>query len=330
MPEPLKLRRLEHLVLLADELSFARAAEVACLSQSAFSRSIQALEDSLGLRLVDRGQRQVELTSAGRRLTARARKLLGSTREMQRELELLRRGDLGDIAVGAGPFTSTAIFPKALADLRARHPSINVRLDVDSSSSLLRRLRSESLDFFVSDIREIPAASDLAIQPLCTLTGSLFCRPDHPLLATHPLELSDLATARFASVHLPGAVRSELLLHMAPFSGAGFPVVLECESATVSREFALQTDVIVVSSHEALRLELACGALRELVVRPFAELGMRTPLRTEIGVVRLSARTRSPASELLLELVCARAEALRGQYADVQSAEGARPAFSAP
>jgi DNA-binding transcriptional LysR family regulator len=311
MPEPLKLRRLEHLVLLADEMSFVRAAEAACLSQSAFGRSIQALEDSLGLRLVDRGQRHVELTPAGRRLTSRARRLLSSTDEMQRELEMLRRGDLGDVAAGAGPFTSVAIFPKALADLRAQHPNVNVRLDVDHWSSLLRRLRSERLDFFVSDTREIPAAPDLAIRPLCELTGALFCRADHPLLAKAPLELSDLATAHFASVHMPGVVRDELLAHMAPDSGGGFPVVLECESAAVTREFALQTDVVVVSCQAALRLELECGALRELPVRPFTALGMGTPLRTEIGIVQLVGRTCSPASELLLERVHARADELR-------------------
>ena len=48
LPEPLKLRRLERLVLLANALNFACAAELACLSQSAFSRSVQALEESLG------------------------------------------------------------------------------------------------------------------------------------------------------------------------------------------------------------------------------------------------------------------------------------------
>lgn len=303
MTAPLKLRRLEHLLLLADELNFARAAEVACLSQSAFSRSIQALEDSLGLRLVDRGQRQIELTPAGRRLTARARRLLSSTNEMQRELEMLRRGDLGDIAVGAGPFTAVALFPAALASLHARHPAINVKLEVDNWSSLLRRLRSEKLDFFVSDIREITGTADVSVQPLCTLTGSLFCRRGHPLLARQPLEFSDLAHARFASVHMPAMVRSELFTHMAPYSGDGFPIVLECESSAVTREFALRTDTVIIACKEALRFELECGALEELVVRPLVTLGKLTPLRTEIGVVRLNGRTRSTASELLIEFL---------------------------
>ena len=302
MPEPLKLRRLEHLVLLADELNFARAAELACLSQSAFSRSIQALEDSLGLRLVDRGQRHVQLTAAGARLLARARRLLTSTNDLQRELEILRRGDLGDVSVGAGPFTAVAIFPDALAILQARHPAVSVRLDVDNWGSLLQRQRAERLDFFVSDIREIPQGPDITIKPLGTLTGSLFCRAGHPLLDRCPLELSELATARFASVYMPDVVRNELLALMARHVG-GLPVVFECENGTVTRELVLRTDVVVVACREALRVELEHGVLKELPVRQFLELGDRTPLRTEIGLVRQNARTLAPASQLLLELV---------------------------
>ena len=112
MSEPLKLRRLHHLVLLADELNFARAAEIACLSQSAFSRSIQALEESLALRLFDRGLRYVRLTAAGHRVVIRARRLLASTNDLQREVDMLRRGDLGDVAVGSAPSPRRRSFPR--------------------------------------------------------------------------------------------------------------------------------------------------------------------------------------------------------------------------
>ena len=61
----LNLRQLQHLLLLADELHFARASERAFLSQSAFSRSIQALEESVGLRLFDRDLRLVRPTPSG-------------------------------------------------------------------------------------------------------------------------------------------------------------------------------------------------------------------------------------------------------------------------
>jgi DNA-binding transcriptional LysR family regulator len=301
MTEPLKLRRLQHLVLLAQNLNFARAAELACLSQSAFSRSIQALEESLGLRLFDRGLRRVKLTPAGQRLVTRAQRLLASTSDMQRELELLRRGDLGDIAAGAGPFTAATVFPDALARLRAEHPSVNVRLIVDNWWSLVQALDAEKLDFFISDIREIAPTSDIDILPMGTLMGSLFCRPGHPLLAKGSLDLADLANASFASVHMPDTVRSVLNQLLAPYGVPEFPVVFECDSAITTREFIFRTDVVLIACREAVQVELDCGRLHELRVRQLQAMGTQSPLRTEIGIVRRLDRTLTRASELLID-----------------------------
>ena len=59
------LRALQHFVLAAEELNFARAAARAHISQTPFGRSIQALEDVLGQRLFDRTTRSVRLTAVG-------------------------------------------------------------------------------------------------------------------------------------------------------------------------------------------------------------------------------------------------------------------------
>ena len=59
------IKRLKHLVALADERNFSRAAERVHLSQPAFSRSVQSAEAELGLQLFDRGSLEVSCTSAG-------------------------------------------------------------------------------------------------------------------------------------------------------------------------------------------------------------------------------------------------------------------------
>lgn len=302
MPEALNLRRLQHLVLLADELNFARAADLAFLSQSAFSRSIQALEASLELRLFDRGLRYVRLTAVGHRVASRARRLLASTNDLQREIDMLREGDLGDITVGAGPFTAAAIFPEPLARLRGEHPSVGVKLNVDLWWRLLERLTEEKLDFFVSDIREVVPNEDIIVQPIGILKGALFCRNGHPLLANAPLRLSDLARLDFASMFLPEIMKQALNTLLAPF-GTSFQVVFECESMVVTREFICSTDVVLVACKEALRTELEAGLLKELPVREFDALGSLTPLRSEIGIVRRKDRSLTPASEILLSYV---------------------------
>ena len=79
------LRRLSHVVALADTLHFARAAELVHLSHPAFSRSIQAIEDDLGIRLFDRDVGGVRPTAAGDFVIARGRKLLFEARCLQRD-----------------------------------------------------------------------------------------------------------------------------------------------------------------------------------------------------------------------------------------------------
>src|SRR4029434_6145773 len=97
------LRRLNHVVALADTLHFARAAEAVHLSQPAFSRSIQAIESDLRIRLFDRDVGEVRATPAGEFVIERARKLLFEARCLQRDVDLYRGRQLGHAAFVVWP-----------------------------------------------------------------------------------------------------------------------------------------------------------------------------------------------------------------------------------
>ena len=90
------LKRLAHLVALADECHFARAADRVHLSQPAFSRSIQSIESDLGMRLFDRETGPVRPTPAGEFMIERARRLLFDARCLQRDAMLYRDSQLGE------------------------------------------------------------------------------------------------------------------------------------------------------------------------------------------------------------------------------------------
>ena len=79
------LKRWAHAV--AERRSFARAAEQIHLSQPALTRSIQAAEAELGLRLFDRGRQEVVPTPAGEFVVARARQLVFNSRCLERDVE---------------------------------------------------------------------------------------------------------------------------------------------------------------------------------------------------------------------------------------------------
>ncbi len=309
MNQPLKLHQLQHAVLLADELHFARAAERAHLSQPAFSRSIAALEDAAEVRLFDRGPGYVHLTAAGECVIARARRLLANSADLTHELALLRSGDLGDVAVGAGLFSAAMLLAPALAELRQRHPGVHVRLDVSHTQVLLEKLQDEALAFFVSDTRELPPGSAWQVAPLGTGTGGMFCRAAHPLARRRDLTLADLKQAAFASVRIPAPLRQRLDALVKSDGEDGLAVALQCESVAVLLEYTLQSDVVLLGPEPLLHEHLAAGRIVELKVKGLSGAGRRGPLTMELGLVWLRERTPTMSARILMGLV--REQALR-------------------
>ena len=94
------LRKLQNAVVLAETGSFVRASDQLHLTQSALTRSVQALEAELGLRLFDRTKQGVRPTPDGEEVLARARLLLLQARTLQREVALIRHAELGAVAFG--------------------------------------------------------------------------------------------------------------------------------------------------------------------------------------------------------------------------------------
>src|SRR6476661_7540542 len=151
------LKRWSHIVAVAERRSFARAAELVHLSQPALSRSIQAAEAELGLRLFDRGPAGVVATPAGEFVVERARQLIFNSRCLARDVELYANRSLGDTAFGVGPFPAATFLPALLAGVRTDYPGIALRVEISNWQLLLARLRDEDIEFFVAEVRDLPA-----------------------------------------------------------------------------------------------------------------------------------------------------------------------------
>ena len=98
----MNLQHLKHWLALAETGSFSRAAEKLFITQSALSRSIQALEDELGGALVDRMGKRNELTPLGQSVLARARRIVHEAAELKQGAALLQQGGLGTLHLGPG------------------------------------------------------------------------------------------------------------------------------------------------------------------------------------------------------------------------------------
>jgi DNA-binding transcriptional LysR family regulator len=292
----LELRRLGHLVALADERHFARAAAQVHLSQPAFSRSIQALEAELGQRLFERGSGDIRPTAAGAFLIERARRLLFDARCLQRDAELYALSDLGDASFGAGPFPAATLLPRVLPELRRRHPHLRLHVEISAWAQLLELLRVERIEFFVADVRSMPLDATLDILPVGRQHGDFFVHAGHPLLA-QPCTLAQVWSYGVASIQLPAAVKAVLgkLLNLPP--GQEPEMALECNDLQLLHRLALETDTVIGSSRMAVQADRRTGRLLPLSIKGLPALF------SDMGIVSLRKRSPSPTARLAMQLI---------------------------
>ena len=284
------LKRMGHVVALADARHFGRAAEQCHLSQPAFSRSILAAEDELGLLLFNRGTAEVTCTDAGAFVVERARKLLFDSRCLERDVSLYRERKIGDIAFGVGPYPAGTVLQSLLCDLRTHYAGIHIYVDVNKAPYLTEHLRNETLDFFIASLAFVPTDPDLVIAPLGKLYAEFYVRRDHPLCG-QAVPLAALLPYGVATVDVAQPIQLELGRLAGLASGAGFPMAVTCDDVQVLKGVALATDTVAVCPVGGVAAEVQQGALVRLAVTDVE------PMFAPIGVVSLRGRSFSAMAE---------------------------------
>jgi DNA-binding transcriptional LysR family regulator len=143
---PLEIEQLRRLVAVARAGGFSAGARALRIAQPAVSRSIRALEDDLGVKLVERTTRRFVMTDIGERLVAECTALfdrLDALRSLAAPDDLDLRGAL---RIGATEPVAAAILPRAIAWLAARHPRLHPYVVVAPTRDLLGRLEASDLE----------------------------------------------------------------------------------------------------------------------------------------------------------------------------------------
>ncbi|MGW5343485.1 LysR family transcriptional regulator [Streptomyces sp. NPDC004050] len=182
------VRQLRLFIALSEELHFGRAAQRLFISQPVLSRQVRALEETLGLTLLRRSTRRVELTTAGEVLLHHARVTVDAADEL---LQAARQaGTLSGRVVLGAYVTALPVFRTIVGHARERHPGLEVELrDVgfaDQTPALLEGQADAVLCF--GPVPPGVQAMEVAREP------RLVCLPDaHPLAARSRVALADLA-----------------------------------------------------------------------------------------------------------------------------------------
>ena len=296
------LRQLRVFIEVARLQSFSRAGDEIGLTQSAVSRCVRELEGEIGLKLIDRTTREVQLTDVGGNLVSSVSRLLTDLDDALREIREIGEQRRGRVMVAASPTVACRLMPRVVASCVQQFPYIALGLRDDVQSDVVRKVKSGEVDFGV--IIGPFSADDLLSESLMTDTFCVVLRDDHPLAAKERVAWADLDGQQLVMLDYASGSRPIIDAAMQEY-GVSATVVQELgHSATV---FGLVEAGVGVSVLPWLALPLPAGA--SLVARPLVPRAERT-----VELVRRRDRSLSPAAQAvwgLIQTLPARAEDLR-------------------
>jgi DNA-binding transcriptional LysR family regulator len=279
------LRQLRTFKTVADLNSFSLAAQRLKLSQPSVSYQVKELEETLGLPLLDRLGKRVQLTEGGTLLYGYARRMLDVLDDARVAIEEMRGIKRGNLRVGASTTVGIYLLPAALGAFKKLHPGLIISLEIGTRARVQEQVLRNELDLAVVG----PASKDpeLSIIPFISDELVVVAPAGHPLATRRGLTLNDLADQPFVMREAASGSRWSLE-KAARKAGTKLQVAMELGSNGAIKHAVESGLGLAVISRYACTLELSSGRLVELGVRGF-------PIRRDWHIVHLRRR-KLPAS----------------------------------
>lgn len=292
-----ELRQIRHAVTVAELGSFARAAAELNLSQSALSRSVQALERQVGTPLFVRSATGVLTTDVGRLFLERGKGLLDMAAEL--DLQVLRNRSLqrGRLVVGAGPAAMDYLLPQAAAAFFTEHPLVTIELRSASRVDMPAPLRSREIDLLVVNVETFEEEPDVDIERLTEHPLMVVGRAGHPLVGRSDLTLEDAFGHPWVTIGRTSPRFLDLMLnaqrHVPADRPRAFPA-LQCTTVAAARDAVLASDALTLLTPAAVRTQVERREMAPL-------LSLAGQLYSRNAFVRLKSRPLNAAARMFCD-----------------------------
>jgi DNA-binding transcriptional LysR family regulator len=290
----------------AELNSFRKAADALHVSQPAFSRRIEKLEEALGVRLLERTTRRVSLTSVGREFDRKVQQLLDDLDQTLLGIRGVAGTRMGEVAIACVPSTVYYYLSQVISRYHERYPKIRVKVLDAGANDVLSAVSSGDADFGLNFVGS--QETNIDFTPLLEERFVAACRRDHPLAKKRRVTWTELAAYDYISVSKVSGNR--LLLDQALSNVPGRPHPIY-ETQHVTTMLGLVEAGLGVAAVPSMAMPAADHPL--LVSVPLIE-----PLVTrKIGLIRRKGRSLSPAAQQLygffLEMKARRGKPAKGR-----------------
>lgn len=275
----------------AELSNFRKAAESVHLSQPAFSRRIDKLEQALGVKLLERTTRRVTLTAVGREFERKVRELLDELDSTLLGIRGVAATRLGEVSVGCVPSTVYYYLSQVVRRYHERSPKVRVKIfDAGANDVLSAVLRGE-VDFGLNFIGA--QDGDIDFTPLVEERFVAACTREHPIAKLARVTWAQLADYEY--IQVGRASGNRLLLDQALASVKTRPQSLY-ETQHVTTALGLVEAGLGVAAVPAMAMPDDGHPL--LVSVPLVE----PAVVRRVGLIRRHGRTLSPAAQQLFDL----------------------------
>ncbi len=194
----LELRHFLYFVAVAEDLHFGRAAARLNIVQPALSMQVKALEEMLGVRLLRRTNRHVELTAAGRVFLDEVRDILAQVDHAAEGAGRAGRGEFGKIRISySGNAAYAGVMSAAISRFRQRYPEVEILLQEMPTRAQFKELREGRLDLGYVTLFSLEIPADLQIFPVGTWPWMVALPGGHPQAKRDVIDLQLLADELF-------------------------------------------------------------------------------------------------------------------------------------
>jgi DNA-binding transcriptional LysR family regulator len=260
-----QLGKLRTLLRLFDNQSFTATGKELRLSQSAVSLHIKELEHQLGITLVNRHERPIRPTEAGRIAVQYAQEIFGRIEELQNRLSEIRDSKAGGMTIGASTSVGSYLLPPTLIRFKGAHPGVELLLRIAPRALVYEDLRMSRCDF--AFVLATTAPPNLCFVPLRPERLVFVCSPKHALARAKRVKLDAFHKEMFVTAGEDSDYVSMAKEVLRTYGIANYSVAMELDNMEAVKS--------------AISLNLGIGFLPLLGVRKELRAGELAQIRVE-------------------------------------------------
>ncbi|MEV5028266.1 LysR family transcriptional regulator [Paenibacillus sp. LPE1-1-1.1] len=190
------LKHLTYFVAVAEAGSFTQAARKLHVTQPSLSKMVRLLEEDLGVQLIDRSAKQIELTDAGLSILRSAKHIIQSFEDMSSELEEVVKLKKGTLRLGIPPMVGGYFLPSVIEKFSTHYPQIKLQVIEQGGQSLEQDILQGDLDFSMV-ILPVKNEERYHVLPCINENLKLVVHPEHELAEQTRIQMNQLEDESF-------------------------------------------------------------------------------------------------------------------------------------